>query len=300
MTDPLVHSSNQIIEGQLSERIMELETVLDADVITYIGRIDDLAHSVIKDVLDSCPPKRKRLALFLETPGGFIESTERIVNTLRHHYETVDFVVTNFAMSAGTVLAMSGDAIYMDYSAVLGPIDPQVQKADSGLLLPALGYLEQYARLIKKSAAGTLTTAELTYLIQRFDPGELYRYEQARDLSIALLEEWLVKYKFKNWVETETQKKRVTEKMRSDRARRIAKQLNDTEHWHSHSRGISMEVLQRDLKLLIEDIDRDPKLRKATDDYTELLYDYRARRGHRLFVTNWREGYHGHGHEHED
>jgi len=33
-------------------------------------------------------------------------------------------------------------------------------------------------------------------LIQGFDQGELYYYEQARELSIALLKEWLVKYKF--------------------------------------------------------------------------------------------------------
>jgi hypothetical protein len=98
-------------------------------------------------------------------------------------------------MSAGTVLVMSGDAIHMDYASVLGPIDPQVQRGDQ--LVPALGHLEQYQRLIDKSGAGTLTTAELVYLVQNFDAAELYRYEQERELSIALLEEWLVNFKFK-------------------------------------------------------------------------------------------------------
>ncbi len=31
---------------------------------------------------------------------------------MRHHYKCVDFIVPNSAYSAGTVLAMSGDAIY--------------------------------------------------------------------------------------------------------------------------------------------------------------------------------------------
>lgn len=44
---------------------------------------------------------------------------------------------------------------------VLGPIDPQVRN-DRQWYVPALGYLEQYERLVQKSADGTLTTAELT------------------------------------------------------------------------------------------------------------------------------------------
>jgi hypothetical protein len=53
-----------------------------------------------------------------------------------------------------------------------------------------------------KSARGELT-AEMGYHVERFDPAELYSYEQARDLSIDLLKEWLVKWKFKDWTTTE-------------------------------------------------------------------------------------------------
>jgi len=52
----------------------------------------------------------------------------------------VDFLIPSHAMSAGTILAMSGDAIHMDYYSVLGPIDPQVENQE-GRLIPALGYL---------------------------------------------------------------------------------------------------------------------------------------------------------------
>ena len=41
-----------------------------------------------------------------------------------------------FAMSAGTILVMSGDDIYMDYYAVLGPIDPQVRN-QNGTYVPS-------------------------------------------------------------------------------------------------------------------------------------------------------------------
>ena len=61
---------------------------------------------------------------------------QRIAETLRHHYDRVEFIVPNYAMSAGTVLVMSGDAIHMDYFSVLGPIDPQVRD-ETGRQLPA-------------------------------------------------------------------------------------------------------------------------------------------------------------------
>ena len=77
-------------------------------------------------------------------------------------------------MSAGTVLVMSGDSIYLDYFSILGPIDPQVENA-SGTQVPALGYLIQFDRLLRKADRGTLNTAELTLLVEKFDPADLYR-----------------------------------------------------------------------------------------------------------------------------
>jgi ClpP class serine protease len=287
------HNANEIIEEQIRSRLQTLEEVLSADVITYIGPITDLHHAFLKSIIDSLTPKREKLAVVLETEGGFIESAERIANIFRHNYETVEFLVPTFAMSAGTVLVMSGDAIYMDYGSTLGPIDPQVKPIGKNFV-PALGYLEQYDRLVKKSAAGEITPAEMAYMLQNFDPAELYQYEQARDLSIALLKEWLAKYKFENWTVTATRKEPVTDEMRADRAERIASDLNDTSVWHSHNRGISMEVLRRRLKLQIEDIDANPKLKSSLQGYMMLLLDYMHRRGHGFVVFNWREGYHGH------
>jgi hypothetical protein len=204
---------------------------------------------------------------------------QRIVDTFRHYYGYVEFFVPNHAMSAGTVLAMSGDAIYMDYYSVLGPIDPQLPKRDGSGMVPALGYLEQYERPVKKSRNGKLTTAELSFLISKFDPAELYDYEQARELSVSLLKEWLVKYKFKDWKKTKTRKLAVTATMRRKRAEEIARKLNQTGHWHSHGRGSSMEVLRRDLKLLIEDFGEEPELKQKVREYHTLLGDYMMKRG---------------------
>jgi len=294
MASGLHWNANVIIEDEIAVRLRKLEEVFDADVITYIGPIEDQHSAYLKGIVDDFTPRRPKLAVVLETYGGFIESAERIANLFRHNYGTVEFLVPTFAMSAGTVLVMSGDSIYMDYGSTLGPIDPQVRPIGRDTFVPALGYLEQYDRLVEKSKNGTITTAEMAYMMQNFNPAELYQYEQARDLSIALLEDWLVNYKFKNWTITETTKKTVTEDMRRERAKEIAQQLNETSYWHSHNRGISMEVLRRRLNLQIEDIDDNSDLKSALAGYMLLLTDYRNRRGHLSLLFNWREGYHGH------
>jgi hypothetical protein len=285
--------ANRIIEEQLDTRVQKLESVSNADVLFYNGPIYPIASEWIKDALEALPNKRKSILFLLETGGGLAHVAERIALILRHHYKRVAFLVPSEAMSAGTILVMSGDSIYMDYASMLGPIDPQVKRGGRGGWVPALGYLEQYERFVKKAKEGELTSAELTYFVENFDPAELYQYEQETELSIALLEEWLAKYKFKNWRITETKKTKVTAKMRKERAEHIARKLNDTKRWHSHSRGIPMEVVRRDLKLLINDFGEDPDLGPAVQGYYHLLKDYCFKRDHTMVVLHTKERYLG-------
>jgi hypothetical protein len=283
--------ADRLIEDQLRDRIEQLEDAADADALSYFGPIYPMAGELIKEAVEELPDKRDSILFLLDTGGGLIDVAERIAMILRYHYERVTFVVPGEAMSAGTILVMSGDSIYMDYASTLGPIDPQIQ-VPSGNWVPALGYLEQYNRLIKKSEEGEITEAELNYLAENFDPAELYQYEQERELSITLLEEWLATYKFKNWKETESSGNKVTQQMRRDRAAEIARKLNETNHWHSHTRGISMAVLRRDLKLIIDDLGEDASLGPAVYGYYHLLKDYTLKRGNRT-VLHTRERYVG-------
>jgi ClpP class serine protease len=129
-------SSNDVVEDLLKQRIKALETELQADAISYCGPITFTIDDLIRDAVEKLTPKRDRIAMVLETEGGYIEVAERIARVLRHHYHFVEFIVPNYAMSAGTVLVMSGDVIRMDYYSILGPIDPQVQRAGSRAWVP--------------------------------------------------------------------------------------------------------------------------------------------------------------------
>lgn len=152
------HTSNSYIEQELHARLQVIGDILRADMIACLCPIIPPFDDFIRDALEDLEDGRKRsLAVILETGGGYIETAERIADTLRHHYREVNFLVPNQAMSAGTVLVMCGDNILMDYYSTLGPIDPQIQnKMNPADFIPALGYLAKYEELMRRSAEGTL------------------------------------------------------------------------------------------------------------------------------------------------
>jgi hypothetical protein len=271
-------SANAIIETLIDQYAAELEGILAADVIFLKGPIVRPLDQWLKDALEERKTKQDKLALFLETDGGFADISLRMVDAMRHHYpNNVEFVIPNYAYSAGTLLALSGNEIHMNYFSVLGPIDPQVE-TPSGRLVPALGYIERYEDLVEKSKAGTLTTAEMALMIQGFDQGQLAMFTHERELGKALLKDWLPRYKFRDWNKPEADKVK--------RAEEIADELSNTKRWHSHSRGLSMQVLMNDpkLKLKIKDFGQDEKLNKAVTQYARLLDDYAMRIGAEFYI----------------
>lgn len=229
------------------------------------------------------------LCLVLETPGGYIETVKRLVDVMRRHYKTVSFVIPDYAYSAGTVLALSGDEIHMDYYSILGPIDPQVPDEAGGTLLPGAGYLAKFRELADDINKARLKDpkakqAELSYLIKRFEPAKLFHIEQAIEHGQALIEEWLPKYKFKSWVTTSSGKK-VTPAMRRQRAKEVAQVLGDASKWHSHGRGISIQELEdEDIKLQIQDFGKDAALSQEIRNYHGLAVDFAAKQGIQAFI----------------
>ena len=266
-----------VLEARLDRLAAEVEHHIDNDVMAIIGPIypglDEAVRGAIEARKFASLARRRSLAIVLQTDGGVIEVVERMVSLIRHHYDDVTVIVLNSAMSAGTVFALSADRIMMNYYSCLGPVDPQIVR--HGLLVPALSYLVQFERLKERSRTGELTSLEAAMLL-RLDLAELHRFEMARELSNTLLKEWLAKYKFKDWSLTETRGVPVTAEMRERRALEVARKLMDHEHWGSHGRPVSMEVLRRDLKLQIDDLAEAPELNDALRAYYTFLNDFMA------------------------
>jgi hypothetical protein len=266
------------MEAMLDDLLRAIGTGFTADPLALYGPLDFGLDDTVRKVIEgqkSQPSTSDQLVVLVDTDGGYLDVVNRIVDTIRYHYRLVSFVIPNAAYSAGTILAMSGDAIYMDYYSRLGPIDPQVP-GDDGQMIPALGYLRRYEALIDKSKdpSGGLSMAEVQLLINGFNQAELYMYEQQRELSVKLLGDWLCNYKFKDWNATETRGEPVTAEKKRERATEIANALNDTERWHSHSNGISAEVLRDQLNLKIDEFgvhgDTIRRYHDLVSDYTQL------------------------------
>lgn len=275
------------IHRLLNERLKALEVHFDADLLTYFGPFEGGENFFLKIVEDLAndETKKDKIYIVLTTGGGSASVVERFVNILRKHYVEVNFIVPDYAYSAGTIFCMSGDSIHMDYFSVLGPIDPQIQNRE-GKLVAALGYLDKINELLTKAQNNTLTQAEFI-ILKDFDLAELRGYEQAKDLTIALLEKWLVKYKFKNWSTHRTNpdllNTKVTEGQKITRAKEIAGHLSDNNKWKSHGRPIDIHAL-KELRLEIDDYSNIPERRTLIRDYYELVADYVQSKGFRIFV----------------
>lgn len=269
----------------LQAKLEALELYLNADVFVYYGSLAPVSANMFAKLVEDLKAdavKRDKLYVILTTLGGSAEIVERYVNILRHHYSEVNFIVPDYAYSAGTIFCMSGDSILMDYISVLGPIDPQVPNKDNRYVA-ALGYLDKINEFIDKAANGTLTKAELIWL-KELDLGEIRSFEQARDLTTDLLTKWLVNYKFKNWTQHHNGTE-VTQDDKKERAAEIAKELSDNKKWKSHGKGISIAEL-RALKLKIEDYGEDKRLRSLIRDYYNAMDEYVRMKNINLFIQN--------------
>ena len=118
----------------------------------------------------------------------------------------------------------------------------------------------------------------------------LRSYEQSRELTITLLKTWLVKYKFKDWTVHRSNKAllgcNVTKEEKQKRAEDIADKLGDNKKWHSHGRMININTLKTVLKLEIEDYSTNMKLRSLIRNYNDLLTEFIARNGFKVFMHN--------------
>ncbi len=267
----------------LNSKLETLEKYLDADVLVYYGPIGNLNENVFLKLVEELAQnanRHKSLYILLTTTGGSAITVERYVNIIRHHYSEVNFIIPDYAYSAGTIFCMSGDNIYMDYFSVLGPIDPQVQNKE-GKWVAALGYLDKINDYIEKAKRGTLTNVEFA-ILKDFDLAELRSFEQARDLTIDLLKRWLIKYKFKNWTR-HNDGTDVTVEEKKERAAKIAGHLSDNNNWKSHGRPINIEAL-KELKLKIEDYSDNVELRTKIRDYYETMSDYVRLKGFPIFI----------------
>src|SRR6185295_2298630 len=84
-------------------------------------------------------PADQPIDLILHTPGGLVLAAEQIALALLERTAKVTVIVPHYAMSGGTLLALTADQIIMDPHAVLGPVDPQIGDMPASSIVKLLG-----------------------------------------------------------------------------------------------------------------------------------------------------------------
>ncbi|MEJ7554417.1 MAG: ATP-dependent Clp protease proteolytic subunit [Aquificaceae bacterium] len=131
--------------------IRQLEEKRGSRVITLIHRQESLGFFGIPifryiSIEDSeqvlrairMTPPEMPIDLIVHTPGGLALASTQIANALVRHKGPVRVIVPHYAMSGGTLLALSADEIIMDPNAVLGPVDPQIGQMPAASILKVL------------------------------------------------------------------------------------------------------------------------------------------------------------------
>ena len=85
---------------------------------------DEKFIEVIHDIQNN--RENKSLSIVIYTRGGSIESSDMIVDILLNYVEPVRIYIPTFAYSAGTMIALCGDELYMNKYSIMGPVDPQI------------------------------------------------------------------------------------------------------------------------------------------------------------------------------
>ena len=141
----------QILRSTRTRKMIDLERKRGSRLITLIHRQEAVSllgvpltrYINIEDseqVLTAIrmTDKEVPIDIVLHTPGGLVLASEQIADALLRHPGKVTVFVPHYAMSGGTLVALSADQLVMDENAVLGPLDPQLGQYPAASLLKVL------------------------------------------------------------------------------------------------------------------------------------------------------------------
>ena len=253
------------LQSELKNLISQYNTLTSRNLFVYASDFNKGRRGIdvslmqddfytIQDILRETD--KTQIDFYLETPGGSGEAAEEIARFLRKKFCEVNFVIAGEAKSAGTILALSGDNIYMCETGSLGPIDAQIKIGRSVVSA------HDYKAWVDEKRSEATNIGHLNpfdaIMVAQISPGEIYGVVNSLEFAKDLVKEWLEKYKFKNWTETQTTRTPVTPEIRKKRAEEVAEKLCDHMNWRTHGRSLKIEDLKEDL--LIENIDSSPEL----------------------------------------
>lgn len=179
------------------------------DIYLYNGPVNNVGYLQIVDAV-SAPHHSRKAVLLITTYGGSAESGYRIARYFQRFYEEFWVYPTSVCASAGTLIAMGANGLYMAPFSELGPLDVQLAKRNelgeykSGLVTKAaleklrdeaLWFWENFMLEIKRKGGRNLTfdtCSNIATAVCSAVFGELYKKidpeilgQDDRDLKVA-------------------------------------------------------------------------------------------------------------------
>ncbi|MCJ7576613.1 MAG: hypothetical protein MUO80_08090 [Dehalococcoidia bacterium] len=275
---------NMNFRDELRRGIADIEAIRHHQLIVYaanvinapagsspdISYVDDLPFS---EMVSAIPAGTDTLDILIVTPGGSVQQVSQFVNHLRPRFGSVAFIIPYMAMSAGTIWALSGNEIWMDARAFIGPIDPQVPGKD-GRFVPAQAILallkEIQANGQKNIDNGKNPGWSDVMILQNMDAKEIGNALSLSKYSIQLATEYLKVYKLRDWIHGNGTQ--ATDAERAATADKVANLLCSHEHWRTHSHGITRDIAHSELGLKISRPEDVPGLERAIRRFWAVLY----------------------------
>jgi len=258
-----------------------MEVQIAADVIDiFADHLDAIVNS-------------KKISLVLYTLGGSTLAAWNIVNMIREYCDDFEVIVLNKARSAGTLISLGANRILMTNQSTLGPIDPSLTtpfnpvfpNSNPPIQIPVSvedvkGYINIFKRELNISKGSDFHDIynKLSEKIHPLVIGSIFRSkEQIQMLAAKLLDMHFPKSK-------KNQKKKIISFLCSDSGSHDYT-INKTE---AIQLGLpienSGEEINKQLKLLLADINTELKLKEIFDPVKEVTmnsapYNYLYKRG---------------------
>jgi hypothetical protein len=148
-----IFCSSREVPAVFAEGVLKLQEMIGKPVWTIIQRGPSDSHSEINDdlvdalIASSAELKGKKIAVLLDSPGGYAKSAFLVARTLRTFCGGFTVIIPDRAKSAATLLAVGSEEIVLSQHGELGPLDAQIFETERETPMSALDEVQALERL---------------------------------------------------------------------------------------------------------------------------------------------------------
>lgn len=148
---------------------------------------DDIKRAMLSRVREATKKQQsQRLFLVINTLGGLPGIAYRIMKLLDTKYKTINVLVPDVAMSAGTLMCFGGNRIYMFAYSSLGPLDLQIEHPTDGSRISTLDVRDTMDTVLSHVIVAAEQLFKQSYV--EFDLGKDVASKVAFDASTRLVQ----------------------------------------------------------------------------------------------------------------